>query len=438
MISKREMDKRVTVFFNCRVLRGYDIVRDEVWVSEGKIIDPEVVQRQATDRVNCRNAIVAPGFIDLQVNGAFGVDFLSHNNLEEGLKHVSRRLPETGVTSYVPTLITSPADCLRRVIVGIKSYADRAKSDASGAEVLGIYCEGPFINFEKKGAHPKEYIRSFCSSQPGDLMSSPMTNAAEAQRAALRKIEEVYGEDLSFILMITLAPELAYAEDVIRDLTARNIVVSLGHSTASLDCAERAFRAGARMITHLFNAMPAFHPQDPALPGLLCSKLVSDDTPVYFGLIADGVHTHEAALRIAYRLAPRGLVLVTDALCPMGLPDGHYKLGKINVTVSGTPKSARVTDTNTLSGCVATLDACIRHFRNATRCSVGYALAAATLHPAFCLKVSSRKGTLDFGTDADLVLLNDDLFVLCTYIRGVLVFDREASKQNLIVVASDS
>lgn len=417
---------RVVVFFNCRVLRGYELVRDEVWVFEGKIIDPQHVKRRATDRIDCRNAIVAPGFIDLQVNGAFGVDFLTHPDCREGLEYVSKRLPETGVTSYAPTLITSPPEAFRRTLAQIKSFAETRTTDSDTARVtvLGAHCEGPFINSKKKGAHPEEFIRGFARSKAVSPTSAEDAAQDGGRHHVLHTLETVYG-DLSFVRLVTLAPELPDADVAIRELASKGIVVSLGHSSASLDCAERGIKAGARMITHLFNAMPAFQPRDPSLPGLLCSNCVTAETPVYFGLIADGIHTHEAALRIAYRLAPQGLVLVTDALAPMGLPDGEYRLGETRITVSGTPRCAKVTGTDTLCGCVATMEACVRHFRNAVRCPLGYALAAATLHPARCMRLDPKKGTLDFGADADLILLDDDLFVLRTYVGGVLAFAKE-------------
>lgn len=394
-------DSMITLFFNCRLLRGYELIRDELWIRGSRIIDPSTVNRQAHRKVDCHNAIICAGFLDLQVNGAFGVDFLTHPDLETGLKHVNQRLPSTGVTSYCPTLITSPPEYFHRTLPMIPTKDGTAET---GAGVIGVHVEGPFISKEKKGAHPIDCIIGFGEGK-------------------MKTVEDMYG-DLTNVKLITLAPEHQYADEVIRELTARGIVVSLGHSVSDLETAERAVKAGATKITHLFNAMPAFHHRDPSLPGLLASSEVPDDKPVFYGIIADGVHTHAAALRVAYRMSPKGLILLTDALGPMGLPRGEYKLGKTPITVAGIPKTAKVTGTDTLSGCVATMDYCVRHFIHVVGCSVAFALAATTLHPAQCMKITDRKGTLDFGSDADFILLNDDVRVLKTYIAGGLAFDR--------------
>lgn len=220
--------------------------------------------------------------------------------------------------------------------------------------------------------------------------------------------------------MVTLAPEKEHASEVIAELTKRQIVVSLGHSMADLVDGERAAKAGATFITHLFNAMLPFHHRDPGLVGLLASCDIPQDTCIYYGIISDGVHTHSAALRIAYRTHPKGLVLVTDAISAMGLEDGIHHIGKFDVEVRNS--KAFVAGTDTLCGSIAPMDACIRYFRKATGCGVVYALEAATLHPARAMGIETRKGCLDYDCDADFVLLTDELEVVATYIAGELVF----------------
>lgn len=165
----------------------------------------------------------------------------------------------------------------------------------------------------------------------------------------------------------------------------------------------------------LFNKFPS----SPGLVGLLASDAMPDRVP-YYGIIADGVHTHPAALRIAYRTHPKGVVLVTDAISPMGLEEGVHRIGKMTVEIRN--RQAYVLGTNTLCGSITPMDACVRFFKQATKCGTVFALEAATLHPALCMGIADQKGTLDFECDADFVLLDDDLTVLATFIAGECVY----------------
>lgn len=154
--------------------------------------------------------------------------------------------------------------------------------------------------------------------------------------------------------------------------------------------------------------------------GLLTSNEIPAGQQIYFGIIADGVHTHPAALRIAHRVHPDGLILVTDAISPLGLAAGKYRLGQKEIEVR--EGKAYVAGTNTLCGCIAPLDECIRIFKRATNCSTVYAIEAASLHPAKCLGIEAQKGTLNYGGDADFVLLDEELHVKSTWIAGECVY----------------
>ncbi|XP_035770014.1 N-acetylglucosamine-6-phosphate deacetylase [Neolamprologus brichardi] len=175
-------------------------------------------------------------------------------------------------------------------------------------------------------------------------------------------------------------------------------LVLAGHSAADLSQAEEAVQHGASFITHLFNAMLPFHHRDPGIVGLLTSDRIPAGRAVYYGMIADGIHTNPAALRIAHRAHPSGLVLVTDAITAMGLPPGRHTLGQQVIEIQGL--HAYVAGTKTLSGSIATMDMCVRHFKQASGCSVQEALEAASLHPAQLLGISPKKGKLDYGSDA--------------------------------------
>ncbi|KAG9342927.1 hypothetical protein JZ751_015143 [Albula glossodonta] len=338
----------ITQFINCRILKDHLLQREDLWVREGKILNPEKL------------FFDEEGFADVQVDWGYGIDFSqATDDVNGNITQVAKKILEHGVTSFCPTLVTSPSHIYHKVLPKIKVR----DGGLEGAGVLGVHLEGPFISLEKKGAHPEKYLRSF-------------------QAGGISDVLEIYGQ-LDNVSIVTLAPELPNSQAVIRELTQRGITVSLGHSVASLNQAEEAVQHGATFITHLFNAMLPFHHRDPGIVGLLTSDRVPANRRVYYGMIADGIHTNPAALRIAHRAHPAGLVLVTDAITAMGLPPGRHTLGQQVIEIEGF-----------------------------------HAYVAASAHPAQLLGLSHRKGTLDYGTDADFVLLDDELNVKATYIAG--------------------
>ncbi|XP_016063504.1 PREDICTED: N-acetylglucosamine-6-phosphate deacetylase isoform X2 [Miniopterus natalensis] len=427
----------VLQFTNCRILRGQRLLREDLWVREGRILDPEKLffeERVVADQQrDCRGCILAPGFIDVQINGGFGIDFSqATEDVGSGVALVAQRILSHGVTSFCPTLVTSPPEVYHKVLpqIPVKSGGPH------GAGVLGVHLEGPFISREKRGAHPEAHLRSFEANAFHDVLAT-------------------YGP-LDNVRIVTLAPELSRSHEVIRALTARGICVSLGHSVADLQVAEEAVQCGAAFITHLFNAMLPFHHRDPGIVGLLTSDRLPPGRHIFYGMISDGMHTNPAALRIAHRAHPQGLVLVTDAVPALGLGNGRHTLGQQEVEVDGLtacvagvpcqptphplclvapalhlPRACPLCSqgTKTLSGSIAPMDFCVRHFLQATGCSVESALEAASLHPAQLLGLEKRKGTLDFGADADFVMLDDSLHVQATYISGELVWQAEEARQ---------
>ncbi|XP_042636720.1 N-acetylglucosamine-6-phosphate deacetylase [Orycteropus afer afer] len=319
---------------------------------------------------------------------------------------VARMHPSSPLLSGLPpcaaTTLCAP-DIPRQVLPQIPVK----RGGPQGAGVLGVHLEGPFISQQKRGAHPEAHLRSFAADAFCDVLAT-------------------YGP-LDNVSVLTLAPELEHSQEVIRALTARGIRVSLGHSVADLRTAEAAVQSGATFITHLFNAMLPFHHRDPGIVGLLTSDQVPPGRRIFYGMIADGIHTNPAALRIAHRAHPQGLVLVTDAVPALGLGNGRHTLGQQVVEVEGL--SAYVAGTRTLCGSIAPMDVCVRNFLQATGCSVESALEAASLHPAQLLGLEKQKGTLDFGADADFVVLDDTLHVQATYISGELVWQAEAARE---------
>ncbi|XP_053220696.1 N-acetylglucosamine-6-phosphate deacetylase [Podarcis raffonei] len=403
--DKATSDAPVFQFTNCWILKNHELQRDDLWVREGKILNPEKLffdeKKPADIQLDCKGSILAPGFIDVQINGGFGVDFsLATDDVGAGISLVAQKILSHGVTSFCPTLVSSPSSVYHKVLpqICVKN------GGLHGAGVLGVHLEGPFISKEKRGAHPEHCLRTF-------------------ETGAFQELLDTYGS-LDGVRIVTLAPEMKRSSEVIKELTKCGICVSLGHSMANLSHAEEAVQHGATFITHLFNAMLPFHHRDPGIVGLLTSDQIPPGQKVFYGMISDGIHTNPAALRIAHRADPKGLVLVTDAIAGMGLAPGRHTLGQQVVEMDGL--NSYIAGTKTLSGSVATMDTCVRHFKDATGCSVETALEAASLHPAQLLKIEDRKGTLDYDTDADFLLLDDNLHVRATYIAGQQVWRQDS------------
>lgn len=333
--------------------------------------------------------ILAPGFIDLQVNGGFGHDFTADPST---IWTVAAELPRYGVTAFLPTIITAPAATVERAQAAL---ATGPPAGFTGARPLGLHIEGPFLNPAKRGAH----------------------NPAHLREPSLAAVADWSPE--RWVRLVTLAPELPGALDLIRALNANDVVVSAGHSQATFDEAMASFDAGIRYATHLFNAMPALHHRE---PGLAAAALA--DKRVTIGLIADGLHVHPALVAAVWRLAgSERLTLVTDCMAAMGMPPGEYVLGDFGVSVS---ESAARLDNGTLAGCVLSLDAIVRQFIDFTGCTLGEALPAVTSTPATVLGMDTERGRIASGTAADLVLLSPANEVVATFVAGRQVFGQLA------------
>lgn len=328
--------------------------------------------------------IVAPGFIDLQVNGGHGIDF---GEEPERMGEVAEWLPETGCTAFLPTIISSFAERYRRVFDTLPAI-----EDAAGARVLGLHLEGPFLAPAKKGAHSLEAIEGADDALFDELL----------EEGAVR--------------LVTLAPERSGALQRIARLVERGVLVSLGHSNATYEQFEAGIDAGARMATHLFNAMSQL---DSRAPGAAGAALV--DERVTVGLIADGIHTHPATLALTARAKGRdGIALVSDMMAAAGMPPGSYSLNDIPVVVDDT--SARLAD-GRLAGSILTMDAAVQNMAAWGGVSIADALTMASTIPARLLGRDDL-GVIEPGTQADLVILHPDLAVAETWIAGERVFPR--------------
>lgn len=422
-------------FTNCRVLRDGKLVKDDIWVTGGKIVDGQqwfyATKAKATRVIDCKGKILAPGFIDVQINGGYGTDFSNcadEFGLRKGVAKVAKKLLSTGTTMFCPTIISSSKEAYTQLIPQIEA----GPGGPDGAAVIGLHLEGPFIAAGKKGAHPARHIT--CCQEMFEPMepvhpesdvadSAPGPTSDERMARAKKYLLETYSS-LSGLSIVTIAPELPYAAEMISILSQAGVRVSLGHSQSNLAQAEAGVNAGGSMVTHMFNAMTAFHHRDPGIIGLLGSTKV--DKRPFYGLIVDGFHTHESAIRIAHTTHPDGCILVTDAMAAMGLGAGVHTLGDVKVNIDAENKATVDGFPEVLAGSAITMDASVQ--RLAQIIGVCAALEAASLHPAQALGLDGSKGRLEADHDADIVMLDDDLKLHATYIAGELCWSSDDHK----------
>lgn len=359
---------------NARLVGHADLQRLRIqdgWITaidrQGSPLEPEPPADQVLDMAG---DWVSLGGIDVQINGALGLAFPDLvPGMEEKLAGICQFLWEQGIDGFLPTLVTTATEKFHQALAVIQAVQQQAPA---GAEILGAHLEGPCLNPAKRGAHPAEFLR-------------PLTVA---------ELEKVFGDYGEVVRVVTLAPELDPTGEAIAWLRWRSlchaeshpwppthppITVSLGHSTATADQARQAFTQGATMVTHAFNAMPGLHHRE---PGLLGAALTTPG--VSCGLIADGQHVCPTMLDLLLRACRRegggyqGLFLVSDALAPLGLPDGVYPWDSRQIEVRG--GTARLPD-GTLSGTTHPLLAGVKNLVDWGLCDLGSAIALATAAP---------------------------------------------------------
>ena len=330
---------------------------------------------------------VVPGFIDAHIHGAMGADVMDAS--AEALTRIAAYLPAEGTTSFLATTMTGAPAAIEAALRVAGAY----DSPPGTAEMLGVHLEGPFVNADKAGAQPAEYITA------PDIDRFERWQAVSGQR----------------IRVVTLAPEVPGGDALITHLAASGVRASIGHSACSAARAEAAIAAGAARGTHLFNAMNGLHHRE---PGAACALLAN---PVARAeIIADGHHVAPAMVNLAYRTAgAAGLMAITDAMRAKGLGDGQYTLGGQPVTVEH--GQARLAD-GTLAGSVLTFDRAFRNLRDYTGCNMAEAIAMTSANAAADLGVADRKGCLVPGYDADCVVLDAAFNVRLTICRGRIAY----------------
>ncbi|HWW16364.1 MAG TPA: N-acetylglucosamine-6-phosphate deacetylase [Candidatus Dormibacteraeota bacterium] len=336
-------------------------------------------------------AILAPGFVDIHMHGGAGLDVMRAATSE--LPHLNKFLTTHGVTGYFPTTVAAPLDqtcgALERLADAIEAVQDSHPGNGNAVEAhpLGIHLEGPFLSHLRRGVHPPEYLIT----------------------PTLEIFDRLWQAARGHVRMMTIAPELPGALEVIAEAARRKVLVSIGHSDAVLDVARAGVKAGAHHATHTFNAM---RPLDHRDPGILAEVLT--DKHITADIIVDGIHVAPEVVQLF--LQAKGLdraVLITDAMAATGMPDGTYQLGPIQVEV----KDGKCTAGGKLAGSVLTMDRAVRNVAKFAGWSLQHAVRAATLNPARAAGLAQH-GTLVPGAEANLVVLSPGGEVRKTIVRG--------------------
>lgn len=363
-------------------------------LSDGRIADigRGVVDGSFDAELDANGRIVAPGFIDVHIHGAGGSDSLDGDR--EAMETIAQTLARMGTTGFLATTFAVRETEHRH----LRGLAELTGADLGGAHLLGIHMEGPFINLKRKGGILPEVI--YPSSQEA--------------------VEEILDATDGALRIMTIAPEMPGNLDVIRRLAAAGTVPSIGHSDATYEETLRGFDAGVGHVTHLYNAMPGLHHRE---PGPLLA--IFENEGIRAEIISDGVHVCSDVVRwTARQLGADRCVCVTDGIHGTGLPEGRYEFnGREYESRGGT---ARYLD-GSLIGTTLGLGEILRRFVRWTGMPLADAIRTVTANPARAIGLESRKGSIEVGKDADLVILDDDLEVRTTIVSGDVVFQAEAS-----------
>lgn len=366
----------------CEVLEGYAIVFDE---KINAIVKADEVPADC-EVIDANGAYVAPGLVDIHIHGYVGEDTCDGD--PEGLERMAKAIVANGVTSFCPTTMTVAKSQIEKAFDSARTL--KAKEGYHGANVLGINCEGPFINPSKKGAQAEEHIL------PPD--------------------GKFIVDNADIIKLVTIAPEMPGALDAIKYITENSeVLVSTGHTGATFEEANAGIEAGVRHTTHLFNAMtPLMHRK----PGVVGSALTHDE--VSCEMICDTFHVNRGLFPLVAKVKGDKLCLITDCMRAGGMPDGKYDLGGQDVFVKGIQC---LLEDGTIAGSVLRLNRAVQNLYENTDIGLAKAFAAASLNPARAIHEDGRKGSLEIGKDADITIIDSNFNVIKTIIGGTTRYE---------------
>ncbi len=372
---------------NASIITKNNIIKDRVILFDEKIQDiVEIPDLKGMEEIiDAEGLYLSPGFIDIHIHGCCGYDTMDSD--DNSLLNISKSLPSTGVTSFLPTTMTMSQKDIEAALNRIR----KLKGYGEGAEILGCHLEGPFINSEYRGAQDGRYIQSI------DFKSI-----------------ESYTD---IIKIITFAPELKGSADFVESCLKHEIVPSIGHTGADYKEAMNIIKKGASGITHTFNAMSPLHHRNPGVVGAAL------DSSVYCELIADNVHVDPVLQRMLLKIkGPDKIVLITDAIRACLIKEGEYELGGQRVTVKD--GAARL-PSGKLAGSVLTMNKGLENFRRNTKAGIIDVIRMVTENPAKVLKITNKKGSICIGKDSDFTIFDESFNIYKTFVKGSLVYEND-------------
>ena len=374
--------KNVNIVTPYEIVHGYGVLIKDNIIKE--IEKEENFEEENLDNIiDGKNGFLAPGFIDIHNHGNSGYDFM--DSTEEAIDNIGKFHLKNGVTSFLGTIITSSYEDMKNAIKNIADYEN--KKDNS--QIIGIHLEGPFFAMEKKGAQPPEYIKG----------------------PNLEEIKELEMLSKGMLKVVSLAPELEGASPVIRYLKSKNVVPAMAHSNGTFEEAKKGVNEGITLANHLYNGMRSFSHREPGIIGVSLT-----DDRVYCEIIYDGIHLHDASVEVALRTKGIGkVILVSDAMRAAGLQDGEYELGGQKVFVEN--GAARL-ESGALAGSTLNLRDAVYNMVYKKNTTIHEAVRMASLNPAKVIGIDDRKGSLEVGKDADLILFDKDINILASIVGG--------------------
>jgi N-acetylglucosamine-6-phosphate deacetylase len=377
-------------FKNVKILMPSGISKGNLEIMDGKIKSfPN--HHDFTGIEFNEEVFIVPGFIDEHIHGVNNKDAM--DGTIESLVIMAKGLAKEGTTSFLPTTMTQSVENIKKALQNIKNYIDQENTE--GAEVLGIHLEGPYLN---KGA---------CGAQPEGYIVDPTIEE-------FKEYQRISGNNIK---LVTIAPEIKGGLELIKYCHDQGIVASLGHTLATYPEVLAAIKQGATSVTHCYNAMTGLHHRE---VGVVGATLLHDELNAE--LIADGIHVSEQAIKLLYKNKGKdNMTLVTDSLRAKGLEDGIYDLGGQNVTVKD--NTARLSD-GTLAGSTLFMNKAVKNIVEFLNIGLEDAVLMASTNPAKKLGVYDRKGSIELGKDADLVVLNKDYDVMMTVCKGHIVYQK--------------
>lgn len=384
---------------NAKVITPYELLNNySVVIENNTIIDIDKINsfkdKDFDSVISCDERFLSPGFIDIHNHGNHG-----HDTMEatiEALDSMASFHLKSGVTGFLPTTITAPYEDIKRAVKNVGEYIklqkDKILKERVNSQVLGLHLEGPYFSEAKKGAQPIEFIKN----------------------PDIKEIDELINISNNNIKIVSLAPELKGAGEMIEYLKAKGITASAGHSNAKFEEAKAGVDRGITLATHLYNGMRSFSHRDPSIIGA-----VLIDERVRCEMICDGVHIHPAAMKLAVKMKGKdGIVLISDATMAAGLEDGEYELGGRKVFVKN--GEVRLPEGN-LAGSTLTLNRSVYNMVNKVGIPLQDAVRMASLNPAKAIGVSNNKGSIEIGKDADLIIFDENINVSSAIVCGKVV-----------------